>query len=75
MKEENDAHGVRDSLIDWALFELGQNKEYNSDNVDPLVALEGHKECRRCGERITSFGGFYRRNDVVKNLAHCSQRA
>lgn len=67
VKEENDAHGVRDSLIDWALFELGQNKEYNSDNVDSLVALEGHKECRRCGERMDSLGGFYRRNDVVKN--------
>src|SRR5439155_15286989 len=25
-KEENDAHGVRDSLIDWALFQLGQRK-------------------------------------------------
>jgi CRISPR-associated Csx10 family RAMP protein len=66
-EEENDAHGVRDNLIDWALFELGQRKEYNSKNANPLAALEAHKECSRCSERMDSFGGYYRRNDVVKN--------
>lgn len=65
VKEENDAHGVRDSLIDWALFELGRRKEHNPDNADPLEALKDHKECW-CGERMDSLGGFYRRNDVVK---------
>lgn len=66
-KEENDAHGVRDGLVDWALFELGQRSEYNSGNADPFAALEAHKECRRCGERMDSFGGYYRRNDLAKN--------
>lgn len=66
-KEENDAHGVRDSLIDWALFELGQRKECNSGNVDPLAVLEAHKKCGHCGERMDSFRGYYRRNELVKN--------
>jgi len=64
--EENDAHGVRDSLIDWALFELGQRREYNPDNADPLAALQTHKECT-CGERMDSFRGYYRRNDLIEH--------
>jgi CRISPR-associated protein Csx10 len=67
LKEENDAHGVRDSLIDWALFKLGQRKEHNLENANPLAALEAHKECTRCGERMDSFGGYYRRNDIAQN--------
>lgn len=63
-KEENDAHGVRDGLIDWALFELGQRKESSGD---PLAALEEHKVCKRCGERMDAFPGYYRRNDRAKN--------
>ncbi len=62
-KEENDAHGVRDSLVDWALFELGLRKDYNSGDVDPLVALEAHKECG-CGQRMDTFKAYYRRNDL-----------
>jgi CRISPR-associated protein Csx10 len=60
-KADNDAHGVRDGLIDWALFELIWRS-----GADPRAALERHKECR-CGEKMDSFNGYYRRNDIKKN--------
>src|SRR5260221_6630577 len=60
-KTDNDAHGVRDSLIDWALFKLSLR-----NGADPLAALEKHKECR-CGERMDVFDGYYRRNDLRKS--------
>lgn len=59
-KEENDAHGVRDSLIDWALFTMSLN---NTSQVNPVAALEEHKECQCCKARMDSFTGYYRRND------------
>jgi CRISPR-associated protein Csx10 len=60
-KADNDAHGVRDGLIDWALFELIRHS-----GADPRAALERHKECPHCGERMDSFDGYYRRNDIRK---------
>jgi CRISPR-associated protein Csx10 len=71
-KEGNDAHGVRDSLLDWAVFELGQRNKYKRGGVDPLAALETHKECG-CGERMDSFEGYYRRNDIVPNQLIAAQ--
>jgi CRISPR-associated protein Csx10 len=83
VKEENDAHGVRDSLIDWAVLALDQlAREHEGredgrpepfwlpvigDNANPLEALENHKVCPRCGERLDSFGGYYRRNDLAES--------
>src|SRR2546421_3278248 len=80
VKEENDAHGVRDSLIDWAILALDQlAREHEGredgrpepswlpvigDNANPLEALENHKVCPRCSERMDSFGGYYRRSDL-----------
>src|ERR1051326_169218 len=60
-KSDNDAHGVRDSLIDWALFSLSLRSGAAS-----LAALEDHKKCD-CGERMDALAGYYRRNDIRKN--------
>lgn len=60
-KSDNDAHGVRDSLIDWALFMLSPQ-----NGTASLAALEEHKECL-CGERMDTLTGYYRRNDIKKS--------
>lgn len=71
VKEENDAHGVRDSLIDWALFELAQREGFSGN---PLAALEEYKECKRCGQPMDAFTGYYRRNDRAENQLIAAER-
>jgi CRISPR-associated Csx10 family RAMP protein len=70
--DEAKGHGVRDSLIDWAIAKLGEAQ--NSD--DPVAALREHKLCpwphkdwpspntkdKLCGEVMDHFNGYYRRN-------------
>jgi CRISPR-associated protein Csx10 len=59
--DENDAHGVRDSLIDWALFKLsGDNKHVS----DPAKVLRDRKECS-CHAMMDHFSGYYRRSELV----------
>jgi CRISPR-associated protein Csx10 len=72
--DEVKAHGVHDSLIDWAIAKLGQ--EYGSS--DPLLALKKHKFCpwpnddwpddnetrdKACGEVMDHYRGYYRRHN------------
>lgn len=54
--DENDAHGVRDSLIDWALFKL------SGDNNAKV--LQERKECS-CHAMMDHFSGYYRRSTLV----------
>jgi CRISPR-associated Csx10 family RAMP protein len=59
--EENDAHGVRDSLVDWAMFKLGEkNKSLNA-----LDMLTKHKGCPQCKATMDHFSGYYRCNPAV----------
>src|SRR5437868_4266598 len=51
--EKDDRHGARDTLLDWAAFELGNEatKRKNNESVDPgdlLAPLLAHKQCRVC---------------------------
>ena len=54
---EERGHGIRDSLLDWAVFVLGR-KTYAA-----LARLndEEHKKCPECGKAMHHFSGFYRR--------------
>jgi CRISPR-associated protein Csx10 len=59
--EDGDGHGVRDSLVDWALFKLGES--YSSlDPVKRIKALQDHKTCKveGCGEPLHHIEGYYR---------------
>ncbi|HVB24684.1 MAG TPA: RAMP superfamily CRISPR-associated protein [Ktedonobacteraceae bacterium] len=56
-----EGHGVRDTLIDWALFSLGSDGK-------GLKAIEEHKDCNVCKESkyyssMYLFPGYYRRDD------------
>lgn len=63
-EKDNDAHGVRDGLIDRALFTLGSRPERRLDYSKLLAILSEHENCP-CGETMDHFDGYYRRNDVV----------
>lgn len=68
--EENDAHGVRDALLDWALFKLASADKQPQSNA--LAILREGRDCRyseasdpRCGEAMDHYNnGYYRRSDV-----------
>lgn len=67
--KEGERHGVRDSLMDWTVFEIGKLANASKNglliNVKTLLQpLEGHKECPRCGNSMDHFTGFYRRIQV-----------
>ncbi len=58
--EENDAHGVRDSLIDWLLFSVKGSK-----SAEALSALIEHKKCPSCPATMDHLSGYYRRSHSV----------
>jgi len=60
--EDSDGHGVRDNLVDWAVFKLGE--AYSSH--DRLKALQDHKRCKfsGCGEPMHHFGSYYRHTTI-----------
>jgi len=66
-----DRHGVRDSLLDWAIFSLltdpkkkgSDNKDYREREIAALKILHKHHECKKCDMLMTNFGGYYRFQD------------
>jgi CRISPR-associated protein Csx10 len=58
--EKGDGHGVRDSLVDWALFKLGES-DSSLDPVKRIKALQDHKRCtvEGCGEPLHHIDGYY----------------
>lgn len=58
--EDGDGHGVRDNLVDWAVFNLG--KFYPS--LKRLKALQDHRTCKWCGEPLHHFEGYYRPSTI-----------
>jgi len=70
--EDNDGHGVRDSLVDWGLFALSSFKQYQLDDTKRLAILDEQKDCD-CREAMDHFDGYYRRNDVEPEQMMTSQ--
>ncbi len=63
-EDEDDFHGGRDSLIDWALFKMATAKAYDPGNTQPLKVLQDHKRCKYCDAMMDAFSGYYRRDTV-----------
>jgi CRISPR-associated protein Csx10 len=76
--DEVNAHGVHDSLIDWAIAKLGEAR----GSRDPLSALLKHKLCpspnpdwsydhetadKSCGEVMDHYSGYYRRDKAASH--------
>lgn len=51
---DEERHGVRDTLFDWAVFQLG------NQSARALWPLQEQKVCLRCREATHQFRGFYR---------------
>jgi CRISPR-associated protein Csx10 len=54
---EEPGHGVRDSLLDWAVFVRGDRTHAALARLN----AEDHKQCPACGKAINHLSGFYRR--------------
>lgn len=69
-EKDNDGHGVRDSLIERALFALGSQPDYRLDDRELLDILGKHERCTYpgCGEGMDHFDGFYRRGAITTRL-------
>ncbi len=64
--EMNDGHGVRDTVIDWALFKLDRDAEkQGSESLDVLLE---HKRCVLCKEPMDHFNGYYRRSNTLREM-------
>lgn len=64
--EDDEGHGARDTLLDWAVFELGhaatlQGSQQPIDDAALLQPLTQHKHCH-CGRPMDHFSGYYRRD-------------
>ena len=67
---EDEGHGVRDSLLDWAMFKIGSDS--GEGGIDTLPVLEAFKNCSypyphheesngtECGATLDSLDGHYR---------------
>jgi len=80
MKDEevdDERHGVRDSLMDWAMFALGSKAKEASQAIDTatlLKPLQDHKACqyRECHKPMDHFTGYYRRDSADDSMIKAS---
>ena len=71
---DDQRHGVRDSLMDWAAFTVGSmaNKDDKSIDVEMLLKPwqgKDRKVCSTCGKPMDHFTGYYRRRDSDGHMA------
>ncbi len=52
--DDNERHGVHDTLFDWSIFQQG------GQSFQALKALQEHKNCKKCEKATHQFSGFYR---------------
>jgi len=56
---DEERHGIRDSLLDWAVFSLLDKEQSSTSKL--LVPLSGHAFCTQCKRPMDSINGYYRR--------------
>jgi CRISPR-associated Csx10 family RAMP protein len=71
-EEDDERHGVRDSLLDWAVFELASKANGSIDIAMLLTPLEKHKKCPTCGKPMDHFPGFYRCSNLDGRMMKAS---
>ncbi len=69
--EKDERHGARDTLLDWAAFELGNKAQEAGRDIEVaslLKPLQEHKYCLYpgCGKPMDHFTGYYRRSEDEK---------
>lgn len=55
-------HGIRDSLLDWAIFSLLKKEQHTIPTL--LASLKGHTSCtyENCHQALDHVAGYYRRS-------------
>ncbi|GAC1461887.1 MAG: hypothetical protein NVS4B12_08710 [Ktedonobacteraceae bacterium] len=66
--EGNARHGVRDTLIDWALFKLSAQVDIQENDFEPWSAFLKYRRCIFCGEPMDCFHGYYRRDEASNRM-------
>src|SRR3989440_3086669 len=66
--EKDDRHGARDTLLDWAAFEVGNKASQAIEVTSLLKPLQEHKYCSHpgCDKPMDHFTGYYRRSEDEK---------
>ncbi len=69
--EKDERHGARDTLLDWAAFELGNKAQEAGQAIEVislLKPLQEHKYCSYpgCNRPMDHFTGYYRRSEDEK---------
>lgn len=73
-KIDDPGHGVRDSLIDWAMYKLaGRVKPTLAPSV-LLAPFKGNEYCKVCGKPMVPFSGYYRSKDGHHMIAKTDTR-
>jgi len=72
--DENEPHGIHDSLLDWATFKLAEQAKKNGQAIDTMTLLsplQRHKQCPvpNCKKPMDHVSGFYRRDPVNGQMA------
>lgn len=63
--DEEQRHGVRDTLIDWLLFGIESVSDTESiRNKKRLDLMKHYKECPECHSSMDHFPGYYRRDEL-----------
>jgi CRISPR-associated protein Csx10 len=57
--DDDERHGVRDSLFDWAIFSLLDKEQSAIPTLLPL--FDDHDTCTYCGQVMDHISGYYRR--------------
>src|SRR3989440_2509426 len=73
-KIDDPGHGVRDNLLDWAMFKLADRVK---PALAPSVSLELFKEyehCKVCGKPMVPFSGYHRSKDGHHMIARPDTR-
>ncbi len=72
--DEDEPHGIRDSLLDWAAFKIALLAQKNGQAIDSttlLSPLQAQKKCQvpECEKPMDHISGFYRRDPESGKMA------
>ena len=72
--EDDEHHGVRDTLFDWAIYKKMEASNFSSTSPkvlqQRLQVLQQYKECSTCKAAMDHFDGYYRRESIEPYRPH-----
>ena len=62
-KIDDPGHGVRDNLLDWAMYKLADKAKPAPAPSVVLKLFEAYEHCKVCGKPIAPYSAYYRSKD------------